>query len=80
MPPVRRGEGIFMTVDEAKAACLEGVPVRHKRHDVFFPRISGLLYEPNGRGGFYCSCVCHDRTSAISTARCDPRDLEVVAE
>ena len=67
-----------MTLDEAKAACLEGVPVRHKRHDVFFTRISGLLFEPNGRGGFYCSCVCHDRTSTISTARCDPRDLEVV--
>lgn len=69
-----------MTVDEAKAACLEGVPVRHKRHDTFFSQISGLLYEPNGRGGFYCACVCRDHGSPISTARCDPRDLELVSK
>lgn len=65
-----------MKVDEAKAACLEGVPVRHKGKDVFFPRISGLLFEPNGHGGWYCSCICLDRVSPISTSRCDPRDLE----
>ena len=69
---------VNMTLDEAKAACLEGVPVRHKRHDVFFSKIAGLLYEPNDHGGFYCSCVCLDRASPISTSRCDPRDLEVV--
>lgn len=69
---------VNMTLDEAKTACLEGVPVRHKRYDTFYSKISGLLYEPNDHGGFYCSCVCLDRASPISTARCDPRDLELI--
>ena len=67
-----------MTVEEAKAACREAVPVRHKRYGVFYARISGLLYEPSDRGGFTCSCVCRDSMSPISEARCDPRDLEVI--
>ena len=67
-----------MTLDEAKAACLEEVPVRHKRYEIFYAKIAGLLYEPNGHGGFYCSCVCMDSASPISTTRCDPRDLEAV--
>lgn len=65
-----------MTIDESKAACLEVVPVRHKRYDVIFSKIAGLFFAPNGHGGFYCSCVCIDRASPISTSRCDPRDLE----
>lgn len=69
-----------MTLDEAKAACLEEVPVRHRVHDVFYARIMGLLYEPNGHGGFYCSCVCADSMSPISTTRCNPGDLEVIGK